>query len=121
MDEAMHPLTLMATGLYGMDLPNQDGAPLRLIVPWKYGFKGIKSIVKIEFVEKMPLNTWHRTASERVRLLREREPARRPSPLEPGAGAAPRASCASAPPSCSTATATRSHISIRGWTWRKWF
>jgi len=62
MDEAMHPLTLMTTGLYGMDLPNQDGAPLRLIVPWKYGFKGIKSIVKIEFVEKMPLNTWHRTA-----------------------------------------------------------
>jgi sulfoxide reductase catalytic subunit YedY len=58
MDEAMHPLTLMATGVYGMDLPNQNGAPLRLVVPWKYGFKGIKSIVSIDFVERMPLNTW---------------------------------------------------------------
>ena len=58
MDEAMHPLTTLATGVYGMDLPNQNGAPLRLIVPWKYGFKGIKSIVKIAFVEDMPLNTW---------------------------------------------------------------
>jgi methionine sulfoxide reductase catalytic subunit len=58
MDEAMHPLTLMVTGLYGMDLPNQNGAPLRLIVPWKYGFKGVKSIVSIDFVEQMPLNTW---------------------------------------------------------------
>jgi len=58
MDEAMHPLTLMATGVYGMDLPNQNGAPLRLIIPWKYGFKGIKSIVSIDFVEEMPNNTW---------------------------------------------------------------
>ena len=58
MDEAMHPLTLMTTGVYGMDLPNQNGAPLRLVVPWKYGFKGIKSIVKIRFVEEMPRNTW---------------------------------------------------------------
>jgi methionine sulfoxide reductase catalytic subunit len=58
MDEAMHPLTLMVTGLYGKTLPNQNGAPLRLIVPWKYGFKGIKSIVKIDFVEQQPSNTW---------------------------------------------------------------
>ena len=58
MDEAMHPLTLMVTGVYGMDLPNQNGAPLRLIVPWKYGFKGVKSIVSMRFVEEMPLNTW---------------------------------------------------------------
>ncbi len=58
MDEAMHPLTLLATGLYGKDLPNQNGAPLRLVVPWKYGFKGIKSIVAIRFVEKMPPATW---------------------------------------------------------------
>ncbi|HEV7716643.1 MAG TPA: protein-methionine-sulfoxide reductase catalytic subunit MsrP [Steroidobacteraceae bacterium] len=58
MDEAMHPLTLMVTGLYGKTLPNQDGAPLRLIVPWKYGFKGVKSIVKISFVEREPRNTW---------------------------------------------------------------
>lgn len=63
MDEAMHPLTLMATGLYGMDLPNQNGAPLRLVVPWKYGFKGVKSIVSIDFVEEMPLNTWKRQNS----------------------------------------------------------
>lgn len=60
MDEAMHPLTILATGVYGMDLPNQNGAPLRLVVPWKYGFKGVKSIVRIEFVEDMPLNTWQR-------------------------------------------------------------
>jgi sulfoxide reductase catalytic subunit YedY len=58
MDEAMHPLTLMVTGVYGLDLPNQNGAPLRLIVPWKYGFKGVKSIVSMRFVEEMPLNTW---------------------------------------------------------------
>ena len=58
MDEAMNPLTLMTTGVYGMDLPNQNGAPLRLIMPWKYGFKGIKSIVSMNFVEEMPRNTW---------------------------------------------------------------
>jgi len=58
LDEAMHPLTLLVTGVYGRDLPNQNGAPLRLVVPWKYGFKGIKSIVKIRFVEEMPKNTW---------------------------------------------------------------
>ena len=58
MDEAMHPLAIMAVGLYGEVLPNQNGAPIRLIVPWKYGFKGIKSIVSIKFVENAPLNTW---------------------------------------------------------------
>jgi len=58
MDEAMHPLTLMATGLYGKPLPNQNGAPIRLIVPWKYGFKGIKSIVRIAFVDRAPPTTW---------------------------------------------------------------
>ncbi|MDX1646699.1 MAG: protein-methionine-sulfoxide reductase catalytic subunit MsrP [Longimicrobiales bacterium] len=63
MDEAMHPLTILATGVYGMDLPNQNGAPLRLVVPWKYGFKSIKSIVSIDFVEQMPLNTWKRQNS----------------------------------------------------------
>ena len=61
-DEAMNPLTLLAVGLYGEVLPNQDGAPLRLVVPWKYGFKSIKSIVKISLVEEMPLNTWAKTA-----------------------------------------------------------
>jgi sulfoxide reductase catalytic subunit YedY len=58
MDEAMHPLTLMVVGLYGRVLPNQDGAPLRLIVPWKYGFKGVKSIVRIHFTEREPRTTW---------------------------------------------------------------
>jgi sulfoxide reductase catalytic subunit YedY len=58
MDEAMHPLTMLVTGVYGEDLPNQNGAPLRLIVPWKYGFKGIKSIVRIRFVEEIFMNTW---------------------------------------------------------------
>ncbi len=58
MDEAMHPLTLIAVGLYGQLLPNQNGAPARLVVPWKYGFKGGKSIIKIRFVEKMPRSTW---------------------------------------------------------------
>ncbi len=56
--EAMHPLTLLATGLYGVDLPNQNGAPLRLIIPWKYGFKSIKSIVRISFTETRPRTTW---------------------------------------------------------------
>ena len=58
MDEAVHPLTLLTVGMYGEILPNQNGAPLRLVVPWKYGFKNIKSIVKISFVEEMPVTTW---------------------------------------------------------------
>ena len=58
MDEAMHPLALMTVGLYGKVLPNQNGAPLRLIVPWKYGFKGIKAIVSIKFTERAPRTTW---------------------------------------------------------------
>jgi sulfoxide reductase catalytic subunit YedY len=57
-DEAMHPLTMLSMGLYGETLPNQNGAPLRLTVPWKYGFKSIKSIVKVRFVEKQPPTTW---------------------------------------------------------------
>ena len=58
MDEAMHPLAILGVGLYGKPLPNQNGAPLRLVVPWKYGFKSIKSIVRIRFVEAMPKTTW---------------------------------------------------------------
>jgi sulfoxide reductase catalytic subunit YedY len=61
-DEAMHPLTIMAVGLYGEVLPNQNGAPLRLVVPWKYGFKSIKSIVKITFTEQQPPTSWNRSA-----------------------------------------------------------
>jgi sulfoxide reductase catalytic subunit YedY len=58
-DEAMHPLALLAVGLYGETLPAQNGAPIRLVVPWKYGFKGIKSIVKIKFVETQPRTLWN--------------------------------------------------------------
>ena len=58
-DEAMHPLALLAVGMYGHELPNQNGAPLRLVVPWKYGYKGIKAIVKIEFTETQPKTTWN--------------------------------------------------------------
>lgn len=59
LDEAMHPLTILATGMYGKELPNQNGAPLRLVVPWKYGFKSIKSIVRISLTEKEPPTTWN--------------------------------------------------------------
>jgi len=61
MDEAMHPLSILAVGLYGKTLMNQNGAPLRLVVPWKYGFKGIKSIVRIQFVDRMPPTSWNRS------------------------------------------------------------
>lgn len=62
LDEAMHPLTLMATGIYGRDIPNQNGAPIRLVVPWKYGFKSIKSIARISLVAEQPPATWNRAA-----------------------------------------------------------
>jgi sulfoxide reductase catalytic subunit YedY len=64
MDEAMHPLTLLSTGLYGEELPNQNGAPVRLVIPWKYGFKSIKSIVAIHFMETMPETTWWKMAPD---------------------------------------------------------
>jgi methionine sulfoxide reductase catalytic subunit len=64
LDEARHPLTLLVTGVYGKPLPNQNGAPLRLIVPWKYGFKGGKSIVRIRFTERQPRTTWNLAAPE---------------------------------------------------------
>ena len=64
MDEALHPLTILATGLYGEPLPNQDGAPIRLVVPWKYGFKSIKSIVRITLVEQQPPTTWNLAAPD---------------------------------------------------------
>jgi sulfoxide reductase catalytic subunit YedY len=62
MDEAMNPLTLLTFGLYGETLPNQDGAPVRLVVPWKYGFKSAKSIVKVRFVDKQPHTAWNDSA-----------------------------------------------------------
>lgn len=64
LDEAMHPLTLLAVGLYGKTLPNQNGAPIRLVVPWKYGFKGIKSIVRIRLVAEQPNTTWNLAAPD---------------------------------------------------------
>ena len=63
LDEAMHPLTILAVGLYGQVLPNQNGAPLRLVVPWKYGFKSIKSIVRIQLVERQPRSAWEKSQS----------------------------------------------------------
>jgi sulfoxide reductase catalytic subunit YedY len=62
LDEALHPLTILAVGLYGEELPNQNGAPLRLVVPWKYGFKGAKSIVRIRLTEQQPLTAWMKAA-----------------------------------------------------------
>ena len=62
MDEAMHPLALLCFGMYGESLPNQDGAPLRIVVPWKYGFKSAKAIVRIHFTDKQPINTWNKSA-----------------------------------------------------------
>lgn len=64
LDEAMHPLTLLAFGMYGEVLPNQNGAPVRLVVPWKYGFKSAKSLVKIRFVEKEPSTAWNKSAAQ---------------------------------------------------------
>jgi sulfoxide reductase catalytic subunit YedY len=79
MDEAMHPLTILATGIYGEAMPPQNGAPVRLVVPWKYGFKGIKSIVKVQLVADEPVSAWTRP-TQRVRLLLQREPRRHPPP-----------------------------------------
>lgn len=64
LDEALHPLTILAMGLYGRELPPQDGAPVRLVTPWKYGFKGIKSIVRISLTDKQPDTTWNRLAPD---------------------------------------------------------
>lgn len=64
LDEAMHPLAMLATGVYGRDLPNQNGAPLRLVVPWKYGFKGIKSIVRIRLTDRQPSTAWNDSAPD---------------------------------------------------------
>ena len=64
LDEALHPLAFLATGMYGKTLPNQNGAPLRLVVPWKYGFKSIKAIVKLKFTDTQPVSTWMKAASD---------------------------------------------------------
>jgi methionine sulfoxide reductase catalytic subunit len=64
LDEAMHPLALLCFGMYGEELPNQDGAPLRIVLPWKYGFKSAKAIVRVRFTDKQPLNTWNVSAPQ---------------------------------------------------------
>ncbi len=84
LDEAMHPLTLLTVGVYGKALPPQNGAPVRLTVPWKYGFKGIKSIVSIELTRERPPTTWNLAAPDELRLLRQRKSARRSPPLVAG-------------------------------------
>ena len=68
-DEAMHPITTVVTGLYGKSLPNQNGAPLRIFVPWKYGFKSAKAIVKIKLVENMPTSSWMRSSQENMAFI----------------------------------------------------
>ena len=74
MDEAMNDLSFIATGLYGKPIPKQNGAPIRLVAPWKYGFKNVKSIVSIEFSDKRPVVVLGEAEAERIRLLGQREP-----------------------------------------------
>jgi len=76
MDEAMNPLTLVVTGLYGKPLPKQNGAPIRVVVPWKYGYKSAKSIVKIEFIAKQPDTFWHRSAPNEYGFYSNVQPSR---------------------------------------------
>ncbi len=90
MDEAMHPLTLLCFGMYGEDLPNQDGAPLRLVVPWKYGFKSAKALVKHSLRRQAAPEHLEPFRPHGIRLLFQRESQRRPSPLEPGQRTPPR-------------------------------
>ena len=82
-DEAMHPLTMLTMGMYGQVLPNQNGAPVRLVVPWKYGFKSAKSLVRIRLLSRQP-NAHQRHGAARIRLLLEREPERGPPTLVAG-------------------------------------
>ena len=118
MDEAMNPLTLLTFGLYGETLPNQDGAPVRIVVPWKYGFKSAKSIVTVRFLDKQPPTTWNDQAPDEYGFYSNVNPnvdhpagARKPS-----AASACRSTRSAAPRSCSTATAIRWRRSTRAWT-----
>ena len=116
MDEAMHPLALLCVGMYGDPLPNQNGAPVRIVLPWKYGFKSIKSIVRIRFVDKQPPTTWNITEPRRVRLLLERESGGQSSALvaRPPSTACP--TCSPASRRCrSMAMATRSPAFTPAW------
>ena len=82
--EAGNELAFLVTGMYGKPVPKQDGAPFRLALPWKYGFKSVKSIVRFSFTEKRPVSFWETVQGQRVRLLGERQPGRAASALEPG-------------------------------------
>ena len=90
LDEAMHPLTILAVGIYGETLPNQNGAPIRLVVPWKYGFKSIKSIVRISLIENEPPTSWKKQNAREYGFYSNVNPAGRSSALEPGDRAAHR-------------------------------
>jgi sulfoxide reductase catalytic subunit YedY len=120
MDEAMHPLTLLSFGMYGEVLPNQNGAPVRLVVPWKYGFKSAKSLVKIRFSDKEPKTAWNKAAANEYGFYSNVNPnvdhprwARPPS-----AASARRAACSprNARRCCSTATRPRSGSCMPAWT-----
>jgi sulfoxide reductase catalytic subunit YedY len=120
-DEAMHPLTLLADRLYGKPLPQQNGAPLRLVVPWKYGFKGIKSIVAITFVERMPKTSWNMSQASEYGFFSNVNPASTiRAGARPASGASPAApaSCSpsASPPCRSMATPRRSRRCTRAWT-----
>ena len=117
----MHPLTILASGLYGRALPPQDGAPLRLVVPWKYGFKGVKSIVKITLVDKSAADHLEPQCPERVRVLRQRQSPARPSPLEPGERAADRREWAAPDADVQRIRKSRLPVSTRAWIWTRFF
>jgi len=87
LDEALNPLTLLTVGMYGKVLPNQNGAPLRLVVPWKYGFKSIKSIVRVRFVEQMPMTAWMKANPGEYGFYSNVNPKVDHPPMEPGNGA----------------------------------
>ena len=84
MDEAMHPLTMLCFGLYGEVLPNQNGAPMRTMIPWKYGFKSTKAIVKMRFMEKQPDTAWNKANAHEYGFYSNVNPRSGPSALEPG-------------------------------------
>ncbi len=88
-DEAMHPLALLCVGMYGETLPNQDGAPVRMVIPWKYGFKSIKSLVKIKFVKDQPPTTWNITNAHEYGFYSNVNPHVDHPALEPGQGSPP--------------------------------
>ena len=121
MDEAMHPLTILAVGLYGEVLPNQNGAPLRLVVPWKYGFKSIKSIVEIRFTERQPPTTWNLSAPQEYGFFANVNPdvdhprwsQARERRIGSGVFAPRGRRCRS------TATPSRSRGCTGAWTWRR--